>query len=201
MFDGRQSNYALKDGSYHNEQTKSWLHDPFGGGSWRCHLVAGVCQLRANIPDSRSGDEREPGRHAMAELHRLSRLAPEILRASRLRPGMGPGDTTGTAGIGAGGTFQGCREEGARPGRLRRFAMGSENSRASNHIQRPGSGTFRRSTQRMHYALRVRLAYWTHQSSAFQIRTGCGTEEIRPGPVPTRSNPEHFGPPVRLGRR
>jgi L,D-transpeptidase YcbB len=50
-----------------------------------------MSQCRAATRHPEIGYERKPRRHALAELQRLSKLAPEVLRANRVRSSLGPG--------------------------------------------------------------------------------------------------------------
>jgi hypothetical protein len=89
-------------------------------------VVSLACISAGQQPDPESGHDREPRRHALAELQRLSQLASEILRAGKIRSCLGPWVATGTTGTVGDQAFQGCGEERARSGGLRRFALGDK---------------------------------------------------------------------------
>ena len=74
-----------------------------------------MSQRRTTTRHPESGHEREPGRHALAELQRLSRLAPEVLRADGIRSCLGPGIATRTAGLVADRGFRDAGTKGLDP--------------------------------------------------------------------------------------
>ena len=78
-------------------------------------VVLGMSQHCTTNRHPESGRERKSGRHALAELQRLSRLAPEVLRADGIRSCLGPGVATGTAGLGADRAFQRAGKKGLDP--------------------------------------------------------------------------------------
>jgi hypothetical protein len=74
-----------------------------------------MSQRRAATRHPETGHEREPRRYALAKLQRLSKLAPEVLRANRVRSSLGPGFTTGTAGSVADRAFRDAGKKGLDP--------------------------------------------------------------------------------------
>ena len=105
----------------------------------------------------------------------------------------------GTAGPVADRGFQKCWEERARPGGLRRFALGRENPRAARLCRVAG---WRVLTSRSPSALCAMCPTCALDGSirAFQSRTERGTEEVRLGPVSTRPDHDRSGSASSLGR-
>src|SRR5580704_13556090 len=96
----------------------------------------------ATVRDPESCGQREPGRYALAELHRLSALAPEVLRADRICSCLVPELTTRTPGAIADRILQSCSEKRPQSGRLRRVAVGRANSCAARISQYLSCGAF-----------------------------------------------------------
>src|SRR5262249_38947650 len=78
----------------------------------------------ATSADSEPGLCRKSRKPALAELSRLSALAPEVLRAGQLRPGLDPGDFSFSSSEGNDRTVPERLEEGAGARRLRRVPLG-----------------------------------------------------------------------------
>src|ERR1700751_3020037 len=96
-----ESNHAPRDTNNCDENPAHTQPETLPVESGCSCCVLGVDQRGATSRQSESGQGRESGRHALAELQRLPEQCAGVLRARRLRSSLGPWLATAAAGPGA----------------------------------------------------------------------------------------------------
>ena len=145
--------------------------DPFRIGNCCSRRVPSMSQRRTTTRHPESGHERESRGHALAELQRLSRLAPESSTGREIAPAWVQESLPVQQALSLIDRFRDAGTKVFNPEDYSTRRGGKkESARCQALVEWPGSGTFRRGAHRLHHALCVRApAHRTDQSTNFKF--------------------------------